>query len=110
MIFARQTMDDMGYSYVAFGRFHFEDDLQYKDAVPMLMRLMELAEGKGLSFGVKLTNTFLWMSRNELPSKGNVYVRKIPLRAFDFSCGKAFKDFGGRLKNCPTPAGRMHLT
>lgn len=34
--FARETLDRMGYDYIAFGRFHFEDDLQYKDAVPML--------------------------------------------------------------------------
>ena len=32
--FARKTMDDMGYDYLVFGRFHFEDDLQYADAAP----------------------------------------------------------------------------
>ena len=41
--FARETMDKMGYDYVAFGRFHFDDDLQYADAVPMLQRLMKLS-------------------------------------------------------------------
>ena len=39
--FARKTMDDMGYDYVAFGDFHFKDDLQWEDAVPMLNRLMK---------------------------------------------------------------------
>lgn len=37
--YARKTMDDMGYDYIAFGDFHFKDDLQYEDAVPMLNRL-----------------------------------------------------------------------
>ena len=41
--FARKTMDEMGYDYVAFGDFHFLDDLQYKDAIPMRQRLKQLA-------------------------------------------------------------------
>ena len=41
--FARETMDKMGYDYVAFGDFHFKDDLQYEDAVPMLKRLIALS-------------------------------------------------------------------
>ena len=40
-------MDRMGYDYVAFGDFHFKDDLQYRDAVPMLERLMALARENG---------------------------------------------------------------
>ena len=52
-------MDDMGYDYVAFGDFHFKDDLQYEDAVPMLDRLMKVCQDeKSLEFGVKITNTF----------------------------------------------------
>ena len=66
--FARKTMDAMGYDYLVFGEFHFDDDLQYKDAVPMFERLIALAESQGLSFGVKLTNTFpVDIKRNELP-------------------------------------------
>ena len=56
--YARNLMDSMGYDYVAFGDFHFKDDLQYGDAVPMLERLQQLADDKGLEFGVKITNTF----------------------------------------------------
>ena len=44
--YARKLMDDMGYDYVAFGDFHFRDDLQYTDAVPMLQRLQKLADEK----------------------------------------------------------------
>ena len=35
----RRIMDEMGYDYVAFGDFHFKDDLQYEDAVPMLKEI-----------------------------------------------------------------------
>ena len=44
-------MDSMGYDYVAFGDFHFKDDLQYSDAVPMLERLQALAELQALLVG-----------------------------------------------------------
>ena len=68
--FARKTMDDMGYDYMVFGDFHFKDDLQYEDAVPMLKRLMDVAAQEGLSFGVKLTNTFpVDIKRQELPGE-----------------------------------------
>ncbi len=68
--FARSALDSMGYDYIQFGRFHFEDDLQYVDAIPMLKRLMALSEDLGLSFGVKLTNTFpVDVKAGELPSE-----------------------------------------
>ena len=66
---ARSILDGMGYDYIVFGDFHFKDDLQFVDAVPMLGRLKALAESKGLEFGVKITNTFpVDVTRNELPS------------------------------------------
>ena len=65
---ARQILDDMGYTDVQFGRHHFEHDLQFTDAVPMLGRLKAIADEKGLVFGVKLTNTFpVEISANQLP-------------------------------------------
>ena len=68
--FVRKAMDDLGYDYIAFTDFHFKDDLQYEDAVPMLKRLLETASQEGLSFGVKLTNTFpVDIKRQELPGE-----------------------------------------
>jgi len=65
---ARQILDDMGYTDVQFGRYHFEHDLQFIDAVPMLERLKAVADDCGLVFGVKLTNTFpVEVSANQLP-------------------------------------------
>ena len=49
--FARKTMDDMGYDYMVFGDFHFKDDLQYEDAIPMFKRLQALADELNLAFG-----------------------------------------------------------
>lgn len=97
--YARKTMDDMGYDYVAFGRFHFEDDLQYKDAVPMLTRLMQLAEKKNLEFGVKITNTFpVDVKAGELPSE-EMYMSGKSLYALSMSvASKLSKDFEGKLR------------
>ena len=68
--FARKTMDAMGYDYLVFDDFHFKDDLQYRDAVPMFKRLIALADKNEVSFGVKLTNTFpVKIARKELPGE-----------------------------------------
>ena len=97
--FARQTMDEMGYDYVAFGRFHFDDDLQYKDAVPMLQRLMSLSGEKNLQFGVKITNTFpVDVKANELPSE-EMYMSGKSLYPLSIAvAAKLSKDFGGQLR------------
>ena len=68
--YARKTLDEMGYDYISFTDFHFNDDLQYSDAVPMLQRLQKLAEDNSLAFGVKITNTFpVDVKQKELPSE-----------------------------------------
>ena len=92
-------MDEMGYDYVAFGDFHFKDDLQYEDAVPMLKRLQALADEKGLEFGVKITNTFpVDVKQNELPSE-EMYMSGKSLYALSLSVAlKLADDFGGKLR------------
>lgn len=97
--FARKTMDDMGYDYIAFGDFHFKDDLQYEDAIPMLTRLMELAEGKNLEFGVKITNTFpVDIKAGELPGE-EMYMSGKSLYPLSISlAAKLSKEFNGKLR------------
>ena len=97
--YARKLMDDMGYDYVAFGDFHFKDDLQYGDAVPMLQRLQALADEKGLEFGVKITNTFpVDVKQNELPSE-EMYMSGKSLYPLSMSVAmRLAKDFGGNLR------------
>lgn len=65
---ARRTADEMGYDYVSFDEHHFNEDLQFTDAIPMITRLKALAKKNGLEFGVKLTNTFpVDIKAGELP-------------------------------------------
>lgn len=97
--YARNLMDSMGYDYVAFGDFHFKDDLQYSDAVPMLERLQKLADEKGLEFGVKITNTFpVDVKAGELPSE-EMYMSGKSLYPLSMSVAmKLAKDFDGKLR------------
>ena len=97
--FARKTMDEMGYDYIQFGDFHFKDDLQYEDAVPMLTRLMNTAKERNLEFGVKITNTFpVDVKQNGLPSE-EMYMSGKSLYPLSISlAAKLAKEFDGRLR------------
>lgn len=97
--YARAVLDKMGYDYVSFGEFHFKDDLQYEDAVPMLKRLMALGEELKLEFGVKITNTFpVDICAGELPGK-EMYMSGKSLFALSMSVAeKLSKDFDGKLR------------
>ncbi|MEP7035631.1 MAG: putative selenate reductase subunit YgfK [Actinomycetota bacterium] len=67
--FARDCLDRLGFDYVSFDDHHFAEDLQYADAIEMFRRLTAEADERGLSFGIKLTNTFpVEVRRGELPS------------------------------------------
>ena len=97
--FARKTMDEMGYDYVAFGDFHFKDDLQYEDAIPMFERLMALCHEKNLEFGVKITNTFpVDVKQNELPSE-EMYMSGKSLYPLSISlAARLSEEFDGKLR------------
>lgn len=96
---ARGIMDKMGYDYVVFGDFHFKDDLQFEDAVPMIQRLLDLAAEKGLEFGVKITNTFpVDVTRNELPSE-EMYMSGRSLFALSMNVARKLTEaFDGKLR------------
>ena len=97
--FARATMDKMGYDYLSFTDFHFNDDLQYKDAVPMLKRLMALAADNNLAFGVKITNTFpVEIKAGELPGE-EMYMSGRALYPLSISlAAKLSEEFKGELR------------
>lgn len=66
----REVLDGLGFDYITLTRENFENDLQYKDAIAMLHRLVDLAAKEGLGFGVKLTNTLGSVNDQEqLPGK-----------------------------------------
>ena len=96
---ARKILNDMGYTYVAFTDSHFLTDLQWNDAIVMLKRLMAYAESVGLTFGVKLTNTFpVDVTKNELPSN-EMYMSGKSLFALSIKVAEMLsKEFNGKLK------------
>jgi len=96
---ARSILNAMGYDYIAFDEHHFREDLQYADAVPMFRRLLALAAGHGLEFGLKLSNTFpVDVKQKELPS-GEMYMAgKSLFPLTTLMAAKFAREFGGRLR------------
>jgi len=97
--FARARLDSMGYDYIAFDDHHFLEDLQYADAVPMFHRLYALAKGRGLEFGLKLSNTFpVDVKNGELPSN-EMYMSGRALYPLTIEMANRFaNEFGGKLR------------
>ena len=96
--FARDCLDRLGYDYLSFDSHHFTEDLQYADAIEMFRRLTAAAQERGLTFGVKLTNTFpVDVSRSELPSE-EMYLSGRPLLPLSLSLAlKLSQEFDGGL-------------
>jgi putative selenate reductase len=96
--FARDCLDRLGYDYVSFDNHHFTEDLQYVDAIEMFRRLTAVAGERGLSFGVKLTNTFpADVNRGELPS-AEMYMSGRALLPLSLSLAlKLSREFDGGL-------------
>ena len=46
---ARTILDSMGYDYIVFDDHHFNEDLQWKDAVPMFERLQRWRTARSCS-------------------------------------------------------------
>ena len=68
--FARNTFDSLGYDYISLKEESFTHDLQYNDAIEMLVRLQNVAKKQKLQFGVKLSNTLpVQIRREELPGE-----------------------------------------
>ncbi|WP_352415429.1 putative selenate reductase subunit YgfK [Oscillibacter ruminantium] len=96
---ARTVLDSMGYDYIAFDEHHFNEDLQYADAVPMFHRLMALAAKNGLEFGLKLSNTFpVDVKGKELPSEEMYMAGKSLFPLTTIMAAHISKEFSGRLR------------
>ncbi len=96
---AREILDSMGYDYIQFGEFHFNDDLQYADAIPMFRRLQALAQEHGLEFGLKLSNTFpVDVKQNELPAEEMYMAGKALFPLTIEMANRIGRDFGGKLR------------
>ena len=96
---AREILDGMGYDYIAFDDHHFNEDLQYADAIPMFRRLLALAGERGVEFGLKLSNTFpVDVKAGELPSE-EMYMAGKSLFPLTIEMARRIaKEFDGRLR------------
>ena len=96
---ARSILDGMGYGYIAFDEHHFNEDLQYGDAIPMFRRLLALADQNGLEFGLKLSNTFpVDVKNGELPSE-EMYMAGKSLFPLTIEMARRIsKEFDGKLR------------
>ena len=96
---ARTILDSMGYDYIVFDEHHFNEDLQWVDAVPMFERLQALADSKGLEFGLKLSNTFpVDTTRNELPGT-EMYMSGRSLFPLTIEmCNRISRQFNGKMR------------
>lgn len=96
---ARTVLDSMGYDYIAFDEHHFNEDLQYADAVPMFRRLLVLAGENGLEFGLKLSNTFpVDVKNKELPSEEMYMAGKSLFPLTTIMASRIAKEFDGRIR------------
>ena len=96
---ARRTLDSMGYDYIVFDEHHFNEDLQWVDAVPMFERLQALADSKGPEFGLKLSNTFpVDTTRGELPND-EMYMSGRSLFPLTIEmCHRISRQFKGKMR------------
>ncbi len=96
--YARNILDQLGYDYVSFDHHHFNNDLQWEDAIPMFTHLQKLAKTKGLVFGLKLTNTFpVEIKNSELPG-GEMYMSGRALLPLSISLAQKLTEaFSGKM-------------
>lgn len=96
---ARSILDSMGYDYIVFDEHHFNEDLQWADAVPMFERLQKLADSRGLEFGLKLSNTFpVDTTRGELPGS-EMYMSGRSLFPLTIEmCNRISRQFAGKMR------------
>ena len=77
--FVRDTLNHMNYEYIEMNSHHFQNDLQYEDAIHMLKRLKAHAKQLQLELGVKLTNTLpVKILNQELPGE-EMYMSGVAL-------------------------------
>ena len=96
---ARTILDSMGYDYIVFDEHHFNEDLQWADAVPMFERLQKLADKQDLEFGLKLSNTFpVDTTRGELPNN-EMYMSGRSLFPLTIEmCHRISRQFKGKMR------------
>lgn len=95
---ARRLVDELGFDYLSFDTVHFDQDLKFEEAVPMIEKLLALADANGRKFGAKLTNTFpVEIKRDELPGQEMYSSGRVLLPLTIHVAKKLSEVFGNRL-------------
>jgi putative selenate reductase len=96
--FVRDTLDKMGYNYIAFDHQHFDQDLKPDDAEALIERLQTTASKSNLEFGVKVSNTFpVQIKNDELPGE-HMYMSGRALYVLSVNVAKMLSErFDGKL-------------
>ena len=91
--------DGLGYREVEIPDEAFGHDLRWDDAVPMFSRLREAAAGRGVAFGLKLSNTLeVRNGRGVFASDPTMYMSGRPLHAVTVNLAARIGDaFGGSM-------------
>ncbi len=87
----RGLMDRMGYDFVDLDAGAFEKDLDWDQLLAFVPRLLARAEGKGLGFGVKFTNTLVCRSDEPPFGDGEMYLSGPPLHVLAFQLAARFR-------------------
>jgi putative selenate reductase len=89
--------DDLGFNEVPIPYSAFRHDLRYADAIPMFRRLRSIAAARGLTFGLKLSNTLEvdnW--REVFDNDPTMYMSGRPLHAVTTNLAATLtEDLGG---------------
>ena len=70
----REILNKTGFTDIELKEDDFKHDLQYADAVPMLQRLLDIAQGQNLKFGVKMTNTLSSVNNRGILPDDSMYM------------------------------------
>ncbi|MBW2735866.1 MAG: putative selenate reductase subunit YgfK, partial [Deltaproteobacteria bacterium] len=89
--------DELGFSEIVVPDEAFAHDVRFEDAIAMLERLRALADERGLSFGVKLTNTLEVQNHREVFPAGEtmMYMSGRPLHPLTVNVAAKVRDAVG---------------
>ena len=95
---ARGILAGLGYGYIGLKPEGFKKDLQYSDAIPMLIRLLALGRAGGRHFGAKLSNTLAAANDRGVLPGAEMYMSGRALFPLTMALAASLAaDFDGRL-------------
>jgi putative selenate reductase len=95
---ASEILSGLGFGYIGLKPEGFLKDLQYADAIPMLIRLLALGRAEGRHFGAKLSNTLAAANNRGVLPGAEMYMSGRALYPLTMSLAASLAcDFEGRL-------------